>query len=273
MSALRGVFSAVLTPLTEDLRPDADVAIPYYRSLLDRGLDGLNVLGTTGEAMSLGLHDRLHFMEAIAKELPVDRCMVGTGASALSDAAQLTRAALDLGFAAALVIPPFYYRGADDDGIVAFYGALFERVKPPARSILLYNFPRMSGYTFHPALLQRLIDAFGETIAGIKDSSNERQLEEHLAHSHPDLAIFPGSETLLGFAREVRLAGCISGSVCLWPELAKRAWEGDDRASVPQLASNRVALGEPLIARVRERVAEEQDNPAWMRSIPPLGTP
>lgn len=273
MSALRGVFSAVLTPLNGELRPDAGLAIPYYRSLLERGCDGLNVLGTTGEAMSLGLHDRLRFMEAIAQALPVDRCMVGTGASALADAVELTRAAFDLGYAAALVIPPFYYRAGDDDGVIAFYDALFERVRPRERSILLYNFPRMSGYTFHPALVRRMTSAFGATIAGIKDSSNERQLEEELAHNHPELAIFPGSETLLGFAREVGLAGCISGSVCLWPELAKRAWEGDDRAAVPQLASNRVALGEPLIARVRERVAREQNNPAWMRSIPPLGTP
>jgi 4-hydroxy-tetrahydrodipicolinate synthase len=46
--------------------------------------------------------------------------MCGTGASALDDAVQLTRGAFELGFAAALIIPPFYYREASDDGVVRF---------------------------------------------------------------------------------------------------------------------------------------------------------
>ncbi len=271
MSIPRGVLAAVLTPFDESLRPNPRVAVPYYASLLERGCDGLNVMGTTGEGTSVGLRDRLSFMEAIAGELPRERLMAGTGASALEDAIELTRAAIGFGFAAALVIPPFYYRDAGDDGIVAFYDALFARVHPPPKSIALYNFPRMSGVTFHPALMDRLMDQFAAVIDGVKDSSNDRDLEERLAHDHPELAIFPGSETLLGFARENRLAGCISGSVCLWPELAHRAWADGDRVAILDLASNRNALGVPLIARVRQRVAAEQNSRDWLRTLPPLG--
>jgi 4-hydroxy-tetrahydrodipicolinate synthase len=270
---LRGVFSAVLTPFDTDLRPDPRKAIPYYRDLLSNGCDGLNVLGTTGEAASVGLEDRLRFMEAIAAPLPRERMMTGTGAAALADAVQLTRAAFDVGFAAALVIPPFYYRDADDDGIVAFFDALFERTMPPARSIVLYNFPRMSGITFHPDLVDRLVKTFPYIICGIKDSSNTLDFEREIHRRHPDLAVFPGSEVLLADARTDGFAGCISGSVCLWPQLAARVWTDGNPADVEELVALRNSLaGRPLIEAVRERTAQNQADATWRRSIPPLAS-
>lgn len=268
---LNGVFSAVLTPFDADFRPDADKAIRYYRDLLARGCDGLNVLGTTGEAMSVGLADRLSLMESIAAALPRERMMVGTGASALADAVQLTRAAFDLGFAAALVIPPFYYRDATDAGITRFYGALFERVRPPQESILLYNFPRMSGITFHPGLVDRLVKDFPGIICGVKDSSNTLDLEREIHRRHPDLAMFPGSEVLLADARTDGFAGCISGSVCLWPDLAARVWREGLAKDSDELVELRQSLsGTPLIEAVRSRVAQERNDPSWSRSAPPL---
>lgn len=268
---LRGVFAAVLTPFDADFRPDPAKAIPYYRDLLAGGCDGLNVLGTTGEAASVGLEHRLQFMEAVAAQLPTDRMMTGTGAAALSDAVRLTHAAFDLGFSAALVIPPFYYRDASDEGILAFFTALFERAAPPPRSILLYNFPRMSGITFHADLVDRLLNAFPGIIRGIKDSSNTLDLEREIHRRHPDLELFPGSEVLLADARSDGFAGCISGSVCLWPRLAARVWRDADAADVERLVALRQSLaGPPLIETVRTRVARERNDPAWLRSIPPL---
>ena len=270
---LRGVFAAALTPFDADLRPDAGKAISYYRELLSYGCDGLNVLGTTGEGVSIGLEDRLAFMETIAGALPCERMMAGTGASALADAVRLTRAAIDLRFSAALVIPPFYYRDATDEGIVRFFDALFERVVPPERSVVLYNFPRMSGITFHPDLVDRLIREFPGIICGIKDSSNTLDLAREIHRRRPDLAVFPGSEVLLADARTEGFAGCISGSVCLWPQLAARVWRDGDSESFTRLVEFRQSLsGMPLIEAVRARVAEQQADPAWRRSLPPLAS-
>lgn len=271
MNALQGVVSAVLTPFDDAYRPDAAAAVPYYQRLLEEGCDGLNVLGTTGEAMSVGLRQRLKFMERIASALPAQRLMTGTGASALDDAAELTRAALDLGFTAALVIPPFYYREAAHDRIVAFFDALFERVRPPARSIMLYNFPRMSGTTFEPALVERLTLAFPGIIRGVKDSSNSAALEEDIHTRCADLDVYPGSESLLATARARGMAGCISGSVCLWPQLAQRAWTEGREEDLAELVRLRAGLeGAPLIAAVRARVAAAEGSERWHRGIPPL---
>jgi len=108
---LSGVIAAIATPIDEDGEPDLKRAVKLARYLLDNGCDGLNVLGTTGEATSFSLAERKAVMDAYkANGLPLDRLMVGTGAAAVSDAVALTRHAADLGFAGALVLPPFYYR-------------------------------------------------------------------------------------------------------------------------------------------------------------------
>lgn len=268
--ALRGVIAAVLTPFTRSATPDTAKAVAYYRDLLDAGCDGLNLLGTTGEGVSVSLADRRAFMEAAARELPVERLVVGTGATALGDAVELTRLAIDLGFAAALLIPPFYYRDATDEGVARFYADLCERARPPAGRLLLYNFPRMSGILFSVKLVERLLQYTGDAIAGLKDSSNDVDLERDLRAHFPQLAIFPGSEESLAQARAAGMAGCISGSVCLWPALARAVWDGDLGQAQALADARRALSGMPLITAVRQRVARERDDESWLRSAPPL---
>src|SRR3977135_1524218 len=113
---LRGVIAAVATPVADDGSPDTVRATKLARYLIDNGCDGLNVLGTTGEATSFSLDERKRVMDAYRDAgLPMDRLMVGTGAAATADAIALTRHAAVLGFAGALVLPPFYYKGVPDD--------------------------------------------------------------------------------------------------------------------------------------------------------------
>src|SRR5580698_3591056 len=112
---LHGVIAAVATAVDDNGEPDSARAVALARFLLDSGCDGLNVLGTTGEATSFSLEQRRRVMSAYAAgALPLDRMMVGTGAAALADAVALTRHAAELGFAGALILPPFYYKGVPD---------------------------------------------------------------------------------------------------------------------------------------------------------------
>jgi len=107
---LHGVIAAVATAVDEKGEPDGARSATLARYLLEGGCDGLNVLGTTGEATSFSLDQRRRVMNAYAASgLPLDRMMVGTGAAALADAIALTKHAAELGFAGALVLPPFYY--------------------------------------------------------------------------------------------------------------------------------------------------------------------
>src|SRR5215831_17263928 len=111
-SGLQGVIAAVATAIEANGEPDCARSTALARFLLDNGCDGLNVLGTTGEATSYALAQRRAVMNAYqAAGLPLDRMMVGSGAAAIADAVALTRHAAELGFGGALVLPPFYYKG------------------------------------------------------------------------------------------------------------------------------------------------------------------
>jgi 4-hydroxy-tetrahydrodipicolinate synthase len=269
---IAGIWSAVLTPVDAGLAPDAATALPYYRELLQRGCDGINLLGTTGEAMSFSADQRVAFMEAVASSgLPMERTMVGTGAASAADAARLTRQAFACGFAAALVMPPFFFRDASDDGIVHFFETLFARTNPPPASVLLYNFPKMSGIAFHPALVDRLLREFPGIFAGMKDSSNDARLQAEILSNHPGLAVLPGSEADLLAAKSRGASGCISGSVALWPELARDVFASGDETAGATLARARAALdGVPFIPAVRYVTARLRREPSWERPLPPL---
>src|ERR687888_772289 len=120
-ASLSGVIAAIATAVDEQAVPDAARSVELARYLLDNGCDGLNVLGTTGEATSFSTEQRKRVMTAYRDAgLPLDRLMVGTGAAAVADAVALTRHAADLGFAGALLLPPFYYKGVPDEGLVAY---------------------------------------------------------------------------------------------------------------------------------------------------------
>jgi 4-hydroxy-tetrahydrodipicolinate synthase len=166
-SKLRGVIAAVATPVNEDGSPDIARATKLARYLIDNGCDGLNVLGTTGEATSFSTAQRMKVMTAYrAGALPLERMMVGTGAAALDDAIALTRHAAELGFGGALVLPPFYYKGVPDDGLVAYIETLVRATAERPIPIYLYHFPAQSGLPWHVKLVKRLLDVFGTRIVG-----------------------------------------------------------------------------------------------------------
>ena len=87
-SKLQGVIAAIATAVDETGEPDCARSVALARFLLAHGCDGLNVLGTTGEATSFSLEQRKRVMTAYRDAgLPLDRLMVGTGAASATDAA------------------------------------------------------------------------------------------------------------------------------------------------------------------------------------------
>src|SRR5579864_8344574 len=130
--SLSGVIAAITTAIDGSGEPDSARSTALARFLLD----------TTGEATSFSVDQRSRVMSAYAASgLPLDRMMVGTGAAALADAIALTRHAAELGFAGALVLPPFYYKGVPDDGLVAYIDAIVAATAARPIPIYLYHFP------------------------------------------------------------------------------------------------------------------------------------
>lgn len=270
--ALRGVIAAIATPVTPDGEPDLARATKLARYLVDNGCDGLNVLGTTGEATSFSLAQRQSVMSAYAKAgLPLDRMMVGTGAAAVADAVALTRHAAALGFAGALVLPPFYYKGVPDDGLAAYIGALVEATAAQPIPIYLYHFPAQSGLPWHPKLVRRLLDTFGQRLVGLKDSSGDMAYAREVAAISPNFNVFPSTEAVLIEARGGAFAGCISATANLNADLCQRAWSRGDAAALDSaVAIRKLFDGRPLVPGVKALLAHIHRDAALARVLPPL---
>ncbi len=269
---LHGVIAAIATAIDEKGEPDCARSIALARFLLDSGCDGLNVLGTTGEATSFSLEQRLRVMNAYADSgLPLDRMMVGTGAAALADAVALTAHAAELSFAGALVLPPFYYKGVHDDGLFAGIDAILTATAKRPIPIYLYHYPALSGLPWHVALIRRLLDAFGERIVGLKDSSGDMAFARETANVLPRFKVFPSTEAALPQARSGPFAGCISATANLNSDLCARAYRSGDAAALAEAVAIRSLFnGKPLVPGVKALLAHIHDAPQWVRVEPPL---
>ena len=272
---LRGVIAAIATIIDKSGAIDHGRALKLARFLLDNGCDGLNVLGTTGEATSFSRDERMGLMSAYRDNgLPMQRLMVGTGAAAVSDAIALTRHAAGLGFAGALVLPPFYYKGVPDDGLVAYIDAIVKATADQPIPLYLYHFPAQSGLPWHAGLIRRLLDAHPGRIVGLKDSSGDMAYAREAAGIAPDFDVFPSTEAALLEARSGVFAGCISATANCNADLCQRAWaSGDEAASEQAVTIRNLFNGKPLVSGIKALLAHIHGDPALAAMKPPLAEP
>jgi 4-hydroxy-tetrahydrodipicolinate synthase len=269
---LKGVIAAIATAVGADGEPDHPRSLALARHLLANGCDGLNVLGTTGEATSFSLPQRKAVMSAYkAAGLPTERLMVGTGAAATADAVALTRHAAELGFAGALVLPPFYYKNVPDDGLMAYLDAILQATAQRPIPVYLYHFPAQSGLPWHIKLIRRVLETFGGRIAGLKDSSGDMPYAREAAAISPDFDVFPSTEAALMEARSGTFAGCISATANVNADLCARAYRNGDAAALDQaVAIRKLFDGKPLVPGIKALLAHLHGDPQWTRVRPPL---
>ena len=190
-----GVLVPVLTPFNRAGDPDSGRFIAFCRFLLDQGADGLAIFGTTSEANSMSAGERMELLDRlIAAGIPAAKLMPGAGACSVTEAAAVARHAIGHGVGGVLMLPPFYYKGMNDDGLFAFFASVIDRVGSAALRIYLYHIPPQTVLGLSLDLVGRLIKAYPETVVGLKDSSgdwnNTRTFLDAFAKSGFD--IFPG---------------------------------------------------------------------------------
>ncbi len=271
-----GVNAAVLTPMHDDLSVDLDRMAAHCRWLLANGCNGLGVLGTTGEANSLGIDERLAVLEGLVERgVPAARMLPGTGTTALTDTVTLTRRAAELGCRGALLLPPFYYKNPSDDGLFAYFSEVIGRTGGDIR-IYLYHFPQQAVVGFGLALLGRLLAAFPGVVKGIKDSSgdlaNSRAYADHFAKD--GFEVYAGDDSLLSAMLAAGGAGCITAAANVNCAVGARVFAaaGKPEAETAQAmltATRKAVISAPLIPGLKALVARNTDDDRWTNIRPP----
>ncbi len=211
---IRGVLVPLLTPFNSDMTVAADLYVAHAQRLLDQGCAGLVPFGTTGEALSVGVDERIAAVQALV-DGGIDPALMipGTGLSNVADTARLSRTCLDMGCAGVMTLPPFYYKGVSEQGLYRHFVRLLAAIGDDAR-IFLYHIPPIAVVGIPTTLAARLHAEFPGQIVGIKDSSGEWDNTRALLEIE-GLIVYPGSELPLVEALELGAPGCISATANL----------------------------------------------------------
>lgn len=276
LPALAGLWTPVSTPFTATGGVDAGRLVAHGRQLLADGSAGLAILGTTSEANSLSVDERRAVMDACAAGgIPAAKLLPGTGSPSLSDAVALTRHAAALGCAGVLLLPPYYYKAINDDGLFAFVASLIEKAGANVPGILLYHIPPIAVVGWSIDLVGRLIEAFPGVVVGMKNSSGDLEHVKDMIASFPGFAVFPGSESHLLAAMTAGAVGCISATANINAAGISKliaTWRDAD-AGVQQAEINAVRAAvekRALIPAIKAILAARYGDEGWRQVRPPL---
>jgi 4-hydroxy-tetrahydrodipicolinate synthase len=275
---LAGALAPVLTPFGPDLAPDAARFARLCRALLDAGLAGLAVFGTTSEANSLSVEEREALLAGLLEAgVPAGRLVPGTGCCAIPDTVRLTRAAVRAGCAGVLALPPFYYKAISEEGLFRAYAEVIERVGDDRLRVYLYHIPPVSQVGIPLAVIERLLARYPGAVAGMKDSSgdldNTRAAIERFASAGFD--VFTGSERFLLATLRAGGAGCITATANVNASAIARLareWRqaGADARQQELNAVRSVFERHPVVPALKHVVAHFSGDPGWRTVRPPL---
>jgi 4-hydroxy-tetrahydrodipicolinate synthase len=252
-TSLAGVYVAAVTPLNPDYSPALE-DIPHLLSFLaGRGCHGALILGTTGEGPSFAYNERLTIFESAAKVREVHpefKLLAGTGTPSLVESSQLTKAAFDLGFDGVVVVPPYYFRKASDDGLFVWFSELIQRGVPSDGAVFGYHIPAVSGVPLSLDLLSRLQNAFPGRFAGIKDSSGDPNHTLNLGERFQDsLVNFVGNDRLFSLALESHGSGGITALANLCSPDLRAIWDSHQQGAGEHPAQKRLDAARTVLDR------------------------
>jgi len=274
-ATMSGVLTPVVTPFDDDLKPDAARLLKQCQWLQSNNC-GLAIFGTNSEGNSMSTAERIALMEAlVGGGIDAAQLMPGTGCCALTDSVELSKRAVELGCGGVLMLPPFYYKGADDDALYRSYAEIIQRVGDDKLKIYLYHIPQVSNVPITLTLIEKLVKDFPDTVVGIKDSSGDWSNTKAMLDSFPGFGVFAGSETFLLQNMRNGGVGCISATANINPGAIHNlyeTWQNDD-ADDQQARLDTVRgvfEGFPMIPAMKAAIAHFAGDGVWKNVRPPL---
>ena len=174
MHKIFGVFSAALTPINEDYSINLNSFLSHSQWLLKQNLTGLAIFGTTGEANSFDVNEKVHALEfLIDNNINPSQLIPGTGQCSIKDTVRFTKKCSELKVKSVLVLPAFFYKGVSDEGVVEYYKRVIEEVGDNELHYILYHIPQISGVPITFDIIEKLIKLYPNNVIGMKDSSGD----------------------------------------------------------------------------------------------------
>jgi 4-hydroxy-tetrahydrodipicolinate synthase len=243
--ALPRVVPAMITPFSEGgtgIRLDF---IPQHLAYLEhRGADGVLALGTNGEGVSMSLEERRDIIDAVLTHRGRLSAFFATGCAALPDTVELSRYAIERGADAVMIVPPFFFKDVSGEGLAAYYAAVLEAL-PPERKVILYNILDASGAEISDALIDALLERAPGRLLGVKDTSGDVERTRAYVERYPQLVVYNGSDANLAAALDAGVAGIISATANVFPDLVAQVIAAHE-------SRGDVAGAQAQLSRVRE---------------------
>ena len=285
---IRGVLAPVVTPFKSDLAPDSQRFIAHCKWLLSQSC-GLAVFGTNSEANSLSLEERLNLLnELVAAGVDPSRMMPGTGCCSIMETVKLTKQAVGNGCAGVLMLPPFYYKNVSEEGLYRYFSEVVQRVGDARLKIYLYHIPPVAVVGITTGLVERLLAAYPNAIAGMKDSSGDWNNTKTFldAFSRFGFDVFVGSESFLLANMRNGGVGTISATANVNPAAIHELYvpcteqsKFENRESKLEQQQSKLNVVRDvfaqkswpsMIAAMKQAIAIYTNDPEWARVRPPL---
>lgn len=270
------LYVPAITPFKADLSIDVDRFIAHSKFLLASGAHGLAPFGSTSEANSLSVGERMDALDKLLEAgISASALIPGTGCSAAEDTDRLTEHAIDRGCKGVLVLPPFFYKNVPEDGVFAAFSNMIQSVGEKQLRIYLYHIPQMSGVPITLSLIERLLKAYPDTIVGLKDSSGNWDNTAATIDAFPQLDVYSASESLIPQNVQRGGAGCISASSNVNAAGIRKLIDGlgsdEEPMLLEQVASVRKIFESiPLIPGIKAAVAGIHKDDNYKRLRPPF---
>jgi 4-hydroxy-tetrahydrodipicolinate synthase len=277
---ITGVYSAATTPLNTDGSPDLGLFTEHCQRLIEEGCSGVALLGTTGEANSFSSPERRMILEAALKAgIPADKLLPGTGVVAIPETVELTKHALSLGVTKVVMLPPFYYKGVSDEGLFTAYAQILEKIGDTRLQVILYHIPQVSGVPLSIPLISRLVEAFPETVVGIKESAGDFNNMQAIIAACRGFSVLCGADPLLLPLLKAGGAGCITATSNLVANSLRTVYDhvhDETKRAEVEAAQARINAFRTLsnsyvqIPTIKAMVGLKTGNAGWRRTRPPL---
>jgi len=271
---LSGVFAAAVTPITENQDLDSAGLTELLEFLVNRGCHGALLMGTTGEGPSFSPEERFEICQqaaAFRSAHPEFAFLVGTGTPSLSETIALTKVSFDAGLDGVVVLPPYYYKKVNEQGLFDWYSQVIRKAVPGDGKFFGYHIPAVSGVGLPLDLIARLLDAFPGQFVGIKDSTGDPDFARALgARFGSDLIVFTGNDSMFSTALQNHASGCITALANLYSPVLRQLWDAFQTGQSTQAFQDRIAAARavsdryaPAPALLKMMLHQSHGLPAW----------